>query len=103
MRSAKVRFLATAEDDLLNLYRYIADESGLEVAGGYVERIEAACLALGTFPERGLRRDDIRPGLRILGFEGRVSLVFRVRKSEVTIVRIIYGGRDLVRLLRRRD
>ena len=100
MRKVKVAFRPQAEADLLNLYRYIATESGLEVAGGYIDRIEAACLSLATFPERGRRRDDIRRGLRILGFERRISLVFQVGKKEVVIVRILYGGQDLEGILR---
>ncbi len=101
MRKPRVSFRPQAEADLLNLYSYIAAESGLDVAGSYIDRIEAACLSLATFPERGRKRDDIRPGLRIVGFERRASLVFHVKKSEVVIVRILYGGQDLEQVLER--
>jgi toxin ParE1/3/4 len=57
-------------------------------------RIEAACMALAEFPERGTRRDDIAPGLRILGFERRVTIAFRMLRTRVEIVTIAYGGRD---------
>ena len=53
-----------------------------------------------TFPERGTRRDDIRPGLRTMGFERRATIVFQVRKSEVVIVRVLYGGRNFESALR---
>jgi toxin ParE1/3/4 len=96
----RVSFRPRAEADLLNLYRYVAAESGLQVAGSYIDRIETACLSLATFPERGQRRDDIRRGLRIVGFERRISLIFQVKKAEVVIVRILYGGRDLERIMR---
>ena len=96
----EVVFRPLAETDLLQLYDYIADASGAAVAAGYIERIEAACSSLETFPERGTRRDDIRPGLRIIGFERRVTIVFQVLEREVVIVRIFYGGRDYERLLR---
>lgn len=43
-------------------------------------------MALETFPERGARRDDIRPGLRTMGFERRATIVFQVNKAEVVIV-----------------
>ena len=65
----------------------------------YVERIQAACLRLAVFPERGTRRDDIRPGLRVIGFEGRVAIAFHVGAGRVTIDRVLYGGRDLGTLL----
>jgi toxin ParE1/3/4 len=44
--------------------------------------------------ERGGRRDDIRVGLRIVGFERRVTVAFSVDESRVTILRLFYGGRD---------
>jgi toxin ParE1/3/4 len=101
VRRYEVRFRPRAEADLIELYRYIRTESGAEVAGAYIDRIEAACLSLETFPERGTRRDDIRPGLRTMGFERRATIVFQVLIDEVVIVRIFYGGRDYERWFRR--
>jgi toxin ParE1/3/4 len=94
MRKYEVSFRPLADADLFNLYRHIAEEAGYEVAGTYIDRIEAACLALANFPKRGTRRDDIRPGLRTVGFERRATIVFQVTETEVVIVRIFYGGRD---------
>ena len=47
------------------------------------------------FPERGRQRDDLRPGLRIVGFERRVSIAFHVSPDTLVIDRIFYGGRDI--------
>jgi toxin ParE1/3/4 len=101
MERLEVRFLAQAAADLTALYDYIADEAGTAVAAGYIQRIEAACRSLETFPHRGAARDDIRTGLRTMGFERRATIVFQVGADEVTIARIFYGGRDYERLLRR--
>lgn len=95
----EVNFRPQAEADLFDLYRYIASEAGRAIAGGYIDRIEAACMALQTFPERGTRRDDIRPGLRTIGFERRATIVLRVMVREVIIVRIFYGGQAYERAL----
>jgi toxin ParE1/3/4 len=103
MKRYEVSFRPQAEADLLDLYRYISREAGRDIAGGYIERVEAACLALENFPERGMRRDDIRPGLRMMGFERRATIVFEVLASEVVIIRVLYGGRDYERALRRED
>jgi toxin ParE1/3/4 len=98
---ARISFRPRARADLISLYDYIVAEAGLDVAGTYIERIEAACLSLATFPERGRRRDDIRPGLRIVGFERRASIMYQVLNREVVIVRILYGGQDLESILKR--
>ncbi len=103
MRIHRVSFLAPAETDLVELYDYIAENNGPTIAGGYIDRIEAACMALEIFPERGTRRDDIRPGIRTMGFERRATIVFRVEPSQVVIVRIFYGGQDFERTLRMQD
>jgi toxin ParE1/3/4 len=99
----KISFRPQAEADLFDLYRYIAAQSGHQVAGQYIDRIETACLALERFPERGTRRDDIRPGLRTVGFERSATIAFRVVRREVVIVRVFYGGRDFERIMRDRD
>ena len=61
----------------------------------YIQRIEDCCRNLSVFPDRGIRRDDLRPGLRVLGFERRVAIALQVTDDTVTILRILYGGRDL--------
>lgn len=91
----KVVFAPEAQADLLALYDAIAGDSGEERALAYVERIEGACLSLADFPERGARRDAIRPGLRVVGFERRVAIAFHVTTITVAIDRILYGGQDL--------
>ena len=100
MTTYRVIFSPEAREDLLGLYDYIADEGGDAVALGYVERIEAFCRRLETFPERGTVRDDIRTGLRIIGFERRVSIAFHVETETVVVNRILYGGRDVETALR---
>jgi toxin ParE1/3/4 len=90
----KVVFRPEAEADLIGLYEYIAERAGHGIAGDYIDRIEQACMALATFPKRGTRRDDILPGLRTLGFERRITIAFRVLKTEVEIVTIAYAGRN---------
>ena len=100
MKRYEVQFRPRAEADLFALYRHVAEESGLVVAGAYIDRIEAACLALETFPKRRKRRDDIRLGLRTMGFERRATIVFQVKGARVVIVRIFHGGQDYERALR---
>jgi hypothetical protein len=41
----------------------------------------------------------LRPGLRIIGFERRVTIVFHITKERVIMDRILYGGQDIERRL----
>ncbi len=45
--------------------------------------------------ERGTLRDDIRPGLRTVGFERRMTIAFHVESKRVVIDRVLYAGRDI--------
>jgi len=90
----KVYFRPQAEADLFGLCEYITSKAGIEVAGNYIDRIEAACMALASFPRRGIRRDEILPGQRTIGFERRITIAFRVLRTRVEIVTIAYAGRD---------
>jgi toxin ParE1/3/4 len=95
-----VSFSPEAEKQLLKLYTYIADAKSASVAEGYVSAIVEFCQGLGEFPHRGTARDDLRLGLRIIGFRRRVTIAFAVDKDDrVTIVGIFYGGRDYESLL----
>lgn len=84
--------------DLKDIFDYIELHSPANAAR-YVEKIEAFCMKLEHFPERGTRRDDLRPGVRILGFRHRISIAFVVLDDRVEIVRVLYGGRDLAKAL----
>lgn len=91
-----VVFSPEARDDLLELYDYIADRGAPNAAICYVERLEIRCLNLADFPEQGRKRDDVRPGLRLLGFERRTMIAFHVTPSEIVIDRILHGGRNVL-------
>jgi len=81
------------------LHDYIAERSGGTAAGHYIGRVEAACLGLATFPERGTRLEPLGNGLRMIGFERRVTIIFRPLGDDIQIVRVLYGGRDLEAIL----
>jgi toxin ParE1/3/4 len=94
MKRRSVVFAPEAKDDLLRFYEWVAEAAGPGTALQYIERLEAYCLGLDLGSERGHRRDDIRRGLRIVGFERRVTIAFSVDDERVTLLRLFYGGQD---------
>ena len=89
-----VIFTPLAERHIDSLHEYIATHASEERADGYVSRIVDFCNGLSTFPLRGTQRDDLLPGLRVTGFERRVTIAFVVTADAVLIEGIFYGGRD---------
>ena len=89
-----VVFSPEAEAQLAAIYVYIAGQASPAIAERFTGSIVDYCEALTTFPHRGMQRDDLRPGLRILGFRRRVTIALEVEGDRVTIIGVFYGGRD---------
>ena len=100
MKQYHVIFAPEARGDLFAIYDWIASAAAPDTALSYIERIETYCLGFTHAAERGTRRDDIRPGMRVVGFERRVTIAFSIKEERVTILRIFYGGRNWEEIMR---
>jgi toxin ParE1/3/4 len=94
-----VVFSPEAQDQLLDLYHYIASAASPHIAARYTGAIVDYCDSLCRFPLRGAKRDDIRPGLRITNYRKRAVIAFTVEASAVSVIGIFYGGQDYQSLL----
>jgi toxin ParE1/3/4 len=101
VKTYTVVFAPEAEDDLVEIYEYIAEHGSPVNAARYTEAIVAHCETLKSFPHRGMQRDDIRPGLRITNYRKRAVIAFEVddESARVSILGVYYGGRDFERAL----
>ena len=102
MKRYTVIFTPRALRQLDKLYGYIAGHSGETRAENFTGRIVAECQSLSIFPERGAKRDDIRPDLRTMGFERSATIAFSVNTGtgRVAIHGVFYGGQDFETALR---
>ena len=94
----RIRLMHEAEADLQLLYQGLVDRGASPAtARGYINRIIGYVHGLDTFPKRGSLRNEVRQGLRVIGFERRVSIAFVVEDEaqEVVVLRILYGGQEL--------
>ncbi|MBX9716727.1 MAG: type II toxin-antitoxin system RelE/ParE family toxin [Burkholderiaceae bacterium] len=94
--SYTVVFAPQAEDQLAELYGYIAARASPATAERYTEAIVSLCEGLSEFPHRGTPRDDIRPGLRTTNHKGRTVIAFALDDASlhVSILGVYYGGQD---------
>ena len=92
--SYTVVFTPEAEGQVLELYHYVAAKASPEIAEHFTDGIVTYCESLSTFPARGNRRDDIRPGLRITSYRKRIAIAFHVDEDRVNIIGVFYGGQD---------
>jgi toxin ParE1/3/4 len=91
----KVVFGRRAQADLARLFDYLEPRAGEKTARAFVDKIYVYCLGFEVFPERGMRRDDIRNGMRLVGFRRNASIAFTVDDTRVIIVRIFIRGEEI--------
>ncbi|MEI9419558.1 type II toxin-antitoxin system RelE/ParE family toxin, partial [Mesorhizobium sp. Cs1321R2N1] len=68
MKRRTVIYTLDAGDDPDRIHTFIAEASSPAIADRYDSRVRAFCERLEHGSERGTRRDDVRPDLRVVGF-----------------------------------
>jgi toxin ParE1/3/4 len=89
---------ARAEEDLIEIWNYIAPES-LSAADRVLDRIDRVCEHLAENPRMGPARPDLAHGLRYF-VSGSYLVIYRETPGGVEIVRVIHGARYLPDLFR---
>ena len=92
-----------AQADLAAIEAYIAGEGYPEAGERFVAEALGLCRMLDRFPHRGSPRDDLREGLRSLTFRRRAVIFYMVIGDKVSILGVVYGGRDLEGLIGERE
>ena len=103
----EVELSEQADSDLRGIFEYISFElQSPENASGQLDRLEEQILSLDTMPER-YRKYEKEPwksrGLRVLPVDNYVVLYIPDSdKKVVTILRVMYAGRDIDNQLNRK-
>lgn len=90
-------FAPAAERDLDDIWFAIAQDSPKN-ADRVIDGIRDRTTQLSAFPESGPLRPDISDGARSLN-AGNYLILYRIEPTEVVIVRVVHGARDLTDLL----
>ena len=94
-----VRKRARAKRDLVEVYVYLAEQAGIEVAERFLARAEESFRALSLHPQMGVALSLHGPklaGLRkwqVNGFE-KFLIFYQPRPEGVTIVRVLHATQD---------
>lgn len=91
---ANVRFTHRAREDLLDIWLYIAQHGAPRTADRIYDLIEESCLKLRTHPHIGRARTEIAEDARSITVDRWITF-YRIVGSDVQIVRVIDGARDL--------
>jgi toxin ParE1/3/4 len=96
MKSFRVKVLALAERDLIDIWLSIAEHSNVN-ADRFVDLLNSRIDSLADFPDRGVMQSDIARDARIL-VEGNYLIFYRKRRSDVEVLRVVHGAMDLQNL-----
>lgn len=94
MKSRTVIVAPQASNDLRALQDWIARAGGPKAADAFLIRLKLFLQGLSSASERGHLRDALRAGLRIVGFERRLTIAFAVIGERVVLLRVFRSGRD---------
>lgn len=90
----QIRFSESAKQDLRDIWRGLAEYSGLAFADSTLANIESKFRLLAQFPSSGRMRDELLVGLRSYP-AGDFVIFYRILETTVEVVRILHGRRDI--------
>ena len=90
-----VIFTPEAKRDLASIADYIAADNPRR-AVSFIEELEERCIALANAPHAARRLPQLGADAHILPYQNYIIL-YRNRPTEVSIVRIIHGARDILK------
>lgn len=101
----QVTLTPQAQADLREIFKYIAvDLQSVQNATGQLDRLEQAIASLGQMPERYRIYDKPKwreRNLRIMPVDNYLVFYIPNHNNEtVTVIRVMYGGRDIDRQLK---
>src|SRR5262249_53398917 len=88
------------DEDLIEIWGYLAREASERVADRQLREIDAACSRVNVWPYSGRKRDDLLPGVRSVPVHPYV-VFYRIRDDAVEIVRVLHGRRISLQFLQK--
>jgi toxin ParE1/3/4 len=90
---AKIERSQQAEQDLIDLWTYIAADNPA-AADNLLDQIESVCKMLARAPLLGRARSELAAGLRSFSV-GDYLIFYLPRKNGIVVVRVLSGHRNL--------
>ena len=91
MNILRIRRTRKAEDDVLDIWNYVALDS-IAAADAVVRRIDEVVSLLAAYPHLGAPQDRFRSGLRCMGV-GNYLILYDHSADVLRILRVLHGAR----------
>lgn len=83
----------SAENDIIEIWGYIADDSEIR-ADSFIKELEELFYTIVKTPNIGKSRNELLDGLKSFPI-GRYIIFYRIHLNAVEIVRILHSARDI--------
>jgi toxin ParE1/3/4 len=93
-RPRRVVWSPEAEQDLLDIWAYLAREASTRVADEQLRSIDRVCDMLSEAPLLGRSRDELLPGIRSIAAQPYV-IFYRAPATHIEVVHVLHGSRDI--------
>ncbi len=87
------------QDDIDEIYLFTKTEFGKHQAITYLLGLKSYFELLVKNPDIGKDRSEIKKGLLSFPYESHI-IFYRVFKNHIRIIRVLYGGRDIIKFLK---
>lgn len=91
---AKVFYSASAENDLLEAWLYVAEDS-VTAADRMLDQIEAEAIRLLGHPQMGRERRELSPGIRSWPTSTPYTLFYFPDEQGIIVARVLHHARDI--------
>jgi toxin ParE1/3/4 len=96
----RIIYSSESRQDIDRIFLWIARKASAATAFRYINKLQDKVETFQHASERGVRRDDLEPGLRVAALADRTVMAFKVVDDKVLVGRIFYGGQDWEAALR---
>jgi len=101
----KVFLIADAEEDIFEIYNYVAKYDSPGKAEKLFENLQRTCLSLESFPERGHTPPELER-INLIGFSEihfkPYRIIYQILDKDIYIHCVLDGRRELLDLLEKR-
>ena len=100
-----VLIIADAQEDLFEIYKYVATHDSINKAEYLLTKLEETCYSLSTSPNRGHFPPELER-IGVLNYKEihfkPYRIIYQIIESEVLVHCVLDGRRDLHQLLQKR-
>ncbi len=92
--NAGYRLTPAADQDIVDIWRYTSETSGIAKANNYLGQIEKCVINLVDQPGLGKKRDEIREGYRSFHTGHHIIFYRQNLKKQIEVIRVLHERMD---------